>query len=156
LNITQTNTVIIKNSKIYKTSNEILDQRFFFNFVKFLIISKRSIQKFYQFKIEYFDLFKSILKIFFLNQNQLINIKPALELQNKFKIQNNIKRPFLFLSPKIITEFAKIQMAQTQHIKLNKNNFATNLQTKLLNFIAYFLTEFKYDIIGLKIICTGK
>ena len=156
LNLTENNCIIFKNSKIYKINFEILNQKFFFNFVKFLTVQKQAIKNFYNYKIDYLSIIQSILKIFYVNQIQFINTISSIERQNKFQISNNNKRPFLFMSAKIITEFLKIQISEIKPFKLKKNNFVANLQIKLINFINFFLTEFKYDIVGVKIICIGK
>jgi hypothetical protein len=79
-----------------------------------------------------------------------------IEAQKKVSTYSKIKRSFQLMSPKIVTEFAKIQLTENATVSLKKNNFNKNLQGNLLNFINFFLTEFKYDILGIKIICLGK
>jgi hypothetical protein len=79
-----------------------------------------------------------------------------IESQKKLPLYDKTKQSFQLMSPKIITEFAKIQLTENDHVSLKKNNFAKNLQGNLLNFINLFITEFRYDILGIKIICSGK
>ena len=154
LNVAQANQTVVRTSKNYQSNYKFLDKRFFFSFFKTLIVSNRSIQKFHQYKKRYFHIFKMIFKMFFLNQNQVLNKTSSFESQGQFK---NLAREMpLFMSPTIITEFSKIQMSETNPITFFKNNFAANFQSKLLNYIITYLNEFKHDIIGLKIICAGK
>jgi ribosomal protein S3 len=47
-------------------------------------------------------------------------------------------------------------LAETGNIKLKRNNFNKNLQGNILNFLNLLLSEFSYNISGVKIICCGK
>jgi type IV secretory pathway VirB6-like protein len=156
LSINQSNAMVTKSSKQYNLYYELLDQRFFFYFTKLISASKRAMQNFYRYKSEYIALTQTLLKVFFLNQKQLKHNISSLEAQKKIKLHKRFTRSFLSMSPKLITEFAKSQICETGIVNLKKNNFTKNLQGNLVNIVKYLLLEFKYDILGLKIICSGK
>ena len=101
LNVAQANQTVVRTSKNYQSNYKFLDKRFFFSFFKTLIVSNRSIQKFHQYKKRYFHIFKIIFKMFFLNQNQVLNKTSSFESQGQFK--NLAHEMPLFMSPTIIT-----------------------------------------------------
>jgi hypothetical protein len=149
-------TALIKSSKVYKLNYRLLDQRFFFYFTRLVSVSKRSLQDLYKYRKEYFILFQLIFRNFLLNQKHLIHRISDIKTQPKTPIYEKIKNSFQVMPPKIITEFIRIQLTENTGVSLKKNNFSANLQGNILNFISLFLAEFKHDILGLKIICSGK
>ena len=74
LNKSQTNASIAKNSKQYKNVYEILDQRFFLFFMRQITDKKIVIQNFYRYKSDYFNLLKTLFKLYYFNQPQLMNV----------------------------------------------------------------------------------
>jgi len=156
LSLGQNNATIAKNSKTYKINYKIMDQRFFFYFTKLISASRRSIQNFYKYRTDFFNVLQASFKLFLLNQKQLNHNVCTIQTKKNHKGSKNNTQLRSFMSPKIITEFAKIQMSESSYVNLKKSNFSKNLQGNLLNFINLFLLEFKYDILGLKIICSGK
>jgi hypothetical protein len=154
LNVNQNNSTIFKTSKCYKLNYEILSQQYFFYFTKLICLSKQLKKNIYKYKIDYKILFQLMLKFFLFNHRQLIHKVSNIENQKKF---NRLKsKPFLFLSPKIITEFTKIQMSQFECLKLKQNKFSKNIQVNIMNLIKLLLIEFQHNLLGLKIICSGK
>lgn len=156
LSVGSNNIITFKNSKDFKINYDILDQRFFLFFTKLICSSKRTIQNFYNFKGDYVSTFQSLLKQFMLSQKHILYSVSKTEAQKKFNFYNQFKRPFLFFFPKLFTEFVKLQLMETKIVNLKKNNFNQNLQGNLVNFVNYFLSEFGYDILGIKIICGGR
>jgi hypothetical protein len=74
LNKSQTNASITKNSKRYKNVYEILDQRFFLFFMRQITDKKIVIQNFYRYKLDYFNLLKTLFKLYYFDQPQLMNV----------------------------------------------------------------------------------
>jgi len=63
---------------------------------------------------------------------------------------------FLTFYPKLLTEFAKQQLATTNNTPFTSTNFNKNLQKNLLKLIEIILKKYPYKIIGVKLICSGK
>jgi hypothetical protein len=156
-NISQNNKIVIKSSKHYKINYEVLDQRFLIHFTKLISASKRTIQNFYNYKKGYIKLLKTVIRIFSSNQSHLQNYASNTYARKFLATDNqNYKRPYFFLFPKIIAEFAKTNISETNVNSFKKNTFSRNLQNSLLKFLNFLLFEFKYDILGLKLIVSGK
>ena len=96
------------------------------------------------------------MKFFILNRKQLLvnfgDIKKQKVLQrNKF-----FNKQFLILSPRIFTNFIKKQLTTISFLSWTSINFNKNLQKNILKVIRTNLRLFKFNIIGLKIIISGK
>ena len=80
----------------------------------------------------------------------------TIKTQKQIIKQKKFKSNFLSLYPVIFTLFTKIQLSVLEPNNLVYNVFGKNLQKSLLNLIEIFLRLFKYQIIGIKLICSGK
>ena len=60
------------------------------------------------------------------------------------------------LYPWLVNQFIKTNLSEIGNVVLKTNTFSRNIQGNIINFIALLLFEFKYDILGLKIICSGR
>jgi hypothetical protein len=118
--------------------------------------SKRSLQSFYKYKTDFSLFSQLILKFFLLNQKQLVHRFSNVQVQKKHNNSENFSSHSHILSPKIIAEFAKIHLTESAPSIMNRSNFGKNLQGNLLSFINFFLLEFKHNLLGIKIICSGK
>ena len=156
LNAGLNNVATFKNSKNFEVNYDVLDQRFFIHFTKLICSSKRTIQNFYNFKNNSIETLRPLLRQLMLGRNNILFSVSKTEVQKKLDFYNGLKRPFLFFFPKLFSEFAKAQIMESKIINLKKNNFSRNLQRSLVSFVNYFLLEFYYDILGIKIICSGR
>ena len=151
LNSNQNNTNITKTSKKFNISFEFLNSHFFIYLVKTICTQKRSMQNYYQYKMDYIKMLRRVLKTALLNQIQLSHNIYDILAQKKFSKLSQERRPFLLLSPNIITEFSKMQISERGVNTLSRNNFGLNLRGKLISIVGLLLAQLKYDIIGLKI-----
>jgi hypothetical protein len=71
--------------------------------------------------------------------------------KNYTKITN---KHFLALAPKIITNYVTNQLNKKGNLK--RLSFATNLNLGIILFSRQLLKRFQNNIIGLKIVCSGK
>ena len=152
LNINQNKPKIQKSSKYYNISYKAINQQLPFFFTKVITTSKHSKYNFYLFLLGFFKLFRFIFKSFTLNKNQLKNNVAA-----NWAIFNNKKiqlYPFLPLCPSHISNLIKIFISDS--FLNNKNDFNKNLKKNVLNFLTFFLVKLKYNVIGIKIIISGK
>jgi hypothetical protein len=156
LNSSQNNTNITKTSKKFNINFEILNPCFFFYTVKIVATQKRSMQNFYQYKMRYIKTLQNILKTALFSQAQLSHNIYDVLAQKKFNTAAQKARPFLLLSPNAIAEFSNIQLSDRNVNGLQKNNFSLNLRGKLISVVSLLLAQTQYDIIGLKIVCSGK
>jgi len=156
LKMLQNAMLLTKTSKNYKINCKIVNSHFFFFLIKIICTGKKSVQNFFRYHQSYLQIFRSVLKIFLLNQRPLLFHLVNMETQKTFSKYKTFKSQFLTLSPKIFTEFAKNQIAATSAVSLTSSNFNKSLQKSLLTLIEIILRAFKYDILGLKIICQGK
>ena len=152
----QNTTIVTKTSKNYKVNSKYLNQQFFFYLLKIVCTTKRTTQNFYQYRKNYLKVFQNILKFFLFNHKQLIIQLSDMNKQKKFEKQVHFDKKFMSLSPTLITEFVNSQLSTTTFINLTSNNFNKTLQKSLLNLIEIILQRFKYNILGVKIICVGK
>ena len=130
LNVNIGNKTITKNSKIFRINVKMLDQRFFTFFSSSCFPN--------------FVLIQSILlfEYLFINQKQL-----------KTSISRLKQSENSLLMPNIFNQFFKIQLQDIG----NKNSvFSNNLQSNILLFIREFFINFNYNVIGFKILCSGK
>jgi hypothetical protein len=157
LNINHNIARIEKTSKKYQFFYEIFDQRFFFHFTKLVNSSKRTIQHFYQYKQNNIKTLQLILLNFLINRKQQTHNVTSVQNSKAFKVLNSKKMTSVqVLSPKLITEFIKKQLTEIGYSTLKKGNFGNNLQGNIVNFLHYLLREFKYNLLGIKIICLGR
>jgi hypothetical protein len=75
-------------------------------------------------------------------------------LTKRYFIERIAYNQFLILSPEILTNFTVAQLKKPN--KLKNINYKRNLQLGLIKLAKFFLYIFKNNIIGLKIICSGK
>lgn len=156
LKIMQNAVSLTKTSKNYKINSKALSQQLFFFFFKLICTTKRTAQNYYHYRQSFLQIYQTILKKFLLNQEQLFFQIGNIESQSRYQKYKLFKTQFLTLSPKFFTEFAKNQLSTTNAVNLTPNNFNKTLQKSLLKLIEIFLNKFKYDILGIKIICVGK
>ena len=147
---------LTKTSKNYEVSSKILNQQFFFYLLKLVCTSKKNVQNFINYKQTYLQIFRSIFKIFLINHKQLNFHVTNIDAQKKFQKFKTFKSRFLTLFPKVFTEFAKNQIAATSAVSLTSNSFNRSLQRNLLKLIEIILRKYRYDILGIKLICSGK
>ena len=155
LKIMQNNNFLLKSSKTYKISLKTLNQNFYFFFFKILILNK-STQHFYNYRDSYLKLFSKVLKKYLFISNKLENNLGSIQTQKKLNKSLFLKSNFITLSPKIFLDFAKIQLKKNDIITILTSNFNKTLQKSILKFIEIVLKNYNYDIIGLKIICSGR
>jgi hypothetical protein len=106
--------------------------------------------------MDYIKLLQHVLKMALLNQAQLsFNIYDVLS-QKKFNKLAQKRRPFMLFSPNLITNFSSAQISDRTVTSLQKNSFSLNIRSKIISAVSLILAHLKYDIIGLKIICSGK
>jgi hypothetical protein len=122
--------------------------------VKILCFNKKSVQQnIYQYRKSYIKIVEQLFRALLLNQKQFqIKISNLILLQKYLKL-NLLNKQYLLLSPKIFTEFIKKQLKLTNLLNIKQNNFGNSLQNKLLKLIQKVIYLFKYDILGIKIIC---
>jgi len=99
------------------------------------------------FKIDYLNFIKLVTNILVLNKSSqlfqsITNTKPA--------------NPISVLHPRLINMLVKANLSEIDSIKLKKNNFRQNIQSNVVNIVSFLISEFKYDIVGLKFICSGR
>ena len=156
LRLTQNIIRAVKTSKNYKINSVMLNQKFFIDLFKGICITKKTTNNFISYHKKCIRLFCMIFKGFMLTQNQLSYNLTDINAQ-KFLWKNKMfKSKFLKLFPKIFTEFSKIQLTTIDHLSFHGNNFGLSLQKKLINLLNVFLKIFKYDLLGIKILCFGK
>lgn len=141
---------ISKSSKCYKLSCKLLNQKFFFEFVKLITKSKRITQPFYQYRLDYLNYFKNIFMLFNVTKNSLIFRYSNANHNKKLSGKHLTLNPFLF------SQLILSQLSNTNIINLSVNIFNQTLQYNILKIIKLFLIKFNYKILGLKIICVGK
>jgi len=96
----------------------------------------------------------------FLNTAFFTNSTHRIELANLFLQNAKKKRPslsknhFLLLSPTFFTQFIINELKQSK--KTQTLNLTRNLQTGILKLVTRFLLLFKRNILGIKIIFSGK
>ena len=126
-------------------------------FTKLVNSSKRTIQHFYQYKQNNIKTLQLILLNFLINRKQQTHNVTSVQNSKAFKVLNSKKMTSVqVLSPKLITEFIKKQLTEIGYSTLKKGNFGNNLQGNIVNFLHYLLREFKYNLLGIKIICLGR
>jgi hypothetical protein len=152
----QNTPTLTKTSKNYKINYKTLNQQFIFYLIKLVCTTKRTTQNYYQYRQAYLKIFQLVLKIFLFNKKQFIFKTGEMSAQKRFEKQNLFPKNFMSLSPKLFTEFAKGQLSTTSFISLTPNNFNKTLQKSLLNLIEIVIKRYKYNILGIKIICVGK
>jgi hypothetical protein len=152
----QNSLTLFKTSKISKINFKTLNHQFFFQFVKLICTTKRTAQNYYQYRNSYLNVFKTLFKLFLLNQPHLFYNAGKMDSQLLRSKNKSIEKQLLTITPKIFTEFAKNQLLTTNAINLTPNNFNKALQQSLSRLIENFLLKFKYNITGIKIICLGK
>jgi len=150
---------IFKSSKNYKLIFECLDERFFFYCVN-LINSQKNYEtidtNYFQYKFKHLAFIISIMKTFLLSQTQLKIHSSNLQLQKKLWKNNDKTSSSFLLYPWLVNQFIKTNLSEIGNVVLKTNTFSRNIQGNIINFIALLLFEFKYDILGLKIICSGR
>jgi len=156
LKILQNNTSLTKTSKGFSVNCKILDQQLFFYLVKFLCSTKKTSHLFNSYYQAYINILKSINKKLILNHKSILQQFTTIKTQKQIIKQKKFKSNFLSLYPVIFTLFTKIQLSVLEPNNLVYNVFGKNLQKSLLNLIEIFLRLFKYQIIGIKLICSGK
>jgi hypothetical protein len=113
-----------------------------------LNVLKKSTQNYESYQQNFLKFYSLILKFFLLNQKQLQFLLIKMDLRKILKTKV-FKTKLLSISPIIFTEFIKNQLKTS-------NKFNNNLQRNIINFVEIIFKNFKYDILGLKIICAGK
>lgn len=141
------NTIITKNSKNYQFFSKIIHEN---NAYTNLLIESQLLVRSHFLKNQ-----KKYLSNLFLKETVILpDITDLLFNKNKVAFFNFIKKKFLLFSPRIITYFTIKQLKKTN--KFKSKNFSKSLQLGLLKLTRRFLVLFKNNLIGIKIICSGK
>ena len=157
INITYNTPQILKSSKNYSLYYRIIDSRFFLFFTKLISSSKKTVQHYFEYKKNYLKLLKIVLKNLLLNQKQFTTNISTIQNYSKLKLTNEkLIKKYQILSPKLITEFVKIQISEINLNVLKKKNFNSNLQANIIRFMHQLLLEFNHTILGIKIVCNGR
>merc|ERR1712196_765923 len=150
LQIMQNQMALTKASKDYKVSCNILNQQFFFDFIRLLTTSKKIGQNSNSYNQAFLQVFQSVFKSFLINQQQLTLNITNIAAQKKLQKSKTFKSDFLMLAPNIFTEFIKNRIAAISLVNTGSNNFSGSLDRNLLKLIEIFLRKFKYNILGVK------
>jgi len=139
-------TNILKNSKKTQVYTKILQkQEYLKNSIDYQNNDRSTALKYEEAGLNF--LFLNTLKTRYLMSDLFFN-------KNQNSLSEIADKHFIFLNPKLLSKYITNQLNRMSDLK--RSSFRSNLNNGILKFSYQLLRRFQKNIIGLKIICSGK